>query len=187
MSNKKIASYIFKSYSSAVFIVFVGGVFFAGFQFYSNIVSPIQERQNRLEQKDQIIPNEFIDQADKTEKNSFDSFSSDLSVGIARTYLTYVRNREYTSAYNYVAPKLKRTVTIKNFEDEITQKHAGKVVRYRLDSVQITSATTRKLSLTAFTLNQSNQSDNYVFEITLEKGTNAQMPWTVTGFTNSPG
>jgi len=177
MDKIKSLKTIFQIFNVAILAVFIGAIFFAAYQFYNNIVSPIQNRQNRLEQKDQIIPSEFIDQAEKTEKTSFDSYSTETVSQTARDYLLNVRNRDYIEAYKSISPNLKKTYSIKSFEDQISSKHSGKIVRYRLDSMQIMNNNIRKLQITAFTLDQNNQSDNYTFELTFIKANTPKSPW----------
>lgn len=187
MDKIKPLKIIFQVFNVAILAVFVGAIFFSAYQFYNNVVSPIQERQNRLEQKDQIIPNEFIDEAEKTEKTSFDSYSSEPVTQTARDYLLNVRNRNYSEAYKNLSPSLKKTYSIKGFEDEISAKHTGKIVRYRLDSILITDANTRVVAITAFTLDQNNQNDNYSFELTFTKTGGAKSPWLINASVNSLG
>lgn len=187
MSKSERFETAYQTFSFLVAIFFVAAVVFAGYQFYYNIVSPIQERENRLEQNDQIIPNEFIEETEKTEKNSFDSFSSDPSAAIVRDYLTSVRSRNYKTAYPLLSPATKKDYPIESFEEAIKQKHTGKIVRYRLDSIQIMDNNSRKLTITAFTLDQSNKNSSYVFTITLTKTQDAKSPWQITAFTDALG
>ena len=187
MDKIKPLKLFFQLFNLGVFAIFIGAIFFSSYQFYNNVVSPIQERQNRLEQKDQIIPNEFIDEAEKTEKTSFDSYATEPVTQTVRDYLLAVRNHSYADAYAKLSTSLKKTTSIKQFEDQISLKHVGKIVRYRLDSIQIIDDNNRKLKISAFTLNQNNQSDNYTFELTFTKTADKKSLWLLSAFTDSLG
>ncbi len=187
MSKSERFETAYQILSLFIAVFFITALLFSGYQFYNNVVSPIQERENRLEQNDQIIPNEFIDETEKTEKNSFDSFSSDPSTSTARNYLTNVRSRDYQIAYSILSPAMKKEYSIESFEEAIKQKHTGKIVRYRLDSIQILNENNRKLTITAFTLDQSNKNSSYIFTFTLTKTQNTKLPWQITAFTDSLG
>ncbi len=187
MDRIKPFKLFFQLFNLGVLTIFIGAILFASYQFYNNVVSPIQERQNRLEQKDQIIPNEFIDEAEKAEKTSFDSYVSEPVTQTVMDYLLAVRNRSYTDAYAKLSTSLKKTTSIKQFEDQISSKHAGKIVRYRLDSIQILDDNNRKLKISAFTLDQNNQSNNYSFELTFTKTADKKSLWLLSVFVNSLG
>jgi len=187
MDTIKPIKLVFQIFNFLVLTVFVSAIFFASFQFYNNVVSPIQERQNRLEQKDQIIPNEFLDETEKTEKTSFDSYMQEPTAQITKDYLLNVRSRSFPEAYLFISPSLKKNYSSIQFEEEISKKHSGKIVRYRLDSIQILDDSNRKLTITAFTLDQNNKNDSYTFSLTFTKNTNAKNPWQLTAFTDSLG
>ncbi len=187
MDTIKPIRLVFQIFNLLVLTIFVSAIFFASFQFYNNIVSPIQERQNRLEQKDQIIPNEFLDETEKTEKTSFDSYIQEPTAQITKDYLLNVRNRSFPEAYSFLSLSLKKTYNSIQFEEEIAKKHSGKIVRYRLDSIQILDESNRKLTITAFTLDQNNKNDSYTFTLTFTKTTNTKTPWQLTAFTDSLG
>lgn len=187
MDKIKPIKYTLQTFNLLVLTVFVLAIFFASFQFYNNVVSPIQERQNRLEQKDQIIPNEFLDETEKTEKTSFDSYMQEPTTQVTKDYLLNVRSRNYPEAYTSLSSSLKKNYTIAQFEEEIAKKHSGKIVRYRLDSIQILDDSNRKLTITAFTLDQSNKNDSYTFTLTFTKNANTKTPWQLTAFTDALG
>ncbi len=187
MDKIKPLKYTLQIFNLLVLTIFVSAIFFASYQFYNNVVSPIQERQSRLEQKDQIIPNEFLDETEKTEKTSFDGYMQEPSAQITKDYLLKVRNRSYPDAYAFIAPTLKKNYNLVQFEEEISKKHSGKIVRYRLDSIQILDDSNRKLTITAFTLDQNNKNDSYTFSLTFTKSANIKTPWLLTAFTDSLG